>query len=405
MNGVLGMSWLVLGLASLACSGSDGSGAARESGGTGGRTTESGGSAGASTGGTAGAPAASGGVAGSSPSEGAAGRAVEPDFEQLTTDLAEAYCDAITSCIPSELVGVWLGTPNCATLMETRIENGFVPALERGLEDGTLEYDDSKLSACLDAIRQEACQTNAPEPPACDAALRGTVPEGGDCRHDAECADDRVCIVDGICPGQCTDRLADGETCTRDDDCGPGSVCFEAECTPEPAEGDPCTKDGIDCAGGLACLGEDEETGEPGACRPFDEVFTESRGDACDFATALCEPDSVCAIEIVDDEIEFRCEPHVESGGDCRLAAPDMCPIGEYCADTDVEARDVEGTCTPLPGNDEPCVDERCAGNHVCVAGTCVRLKENGEDCATHEECYSERCTEGVCSPDTDCAP
>ena len=381
----LGLGWLALGLTVFAC------------GGTSDADDEAAGGSSAS-----GGEEATGGVGGQA--QGGATNSGGPELDELPALMADAYCDVLADCIPEDLIALWLGTPDCAVLMERRIENGFYPAAEQAIADGTLIYDPSKVESCLAAIRDGGCATNR-EYSECEAAMDGTVAEGEDCVHDAECAGNLVCIVDGLCPGQCQERLADGEPCTREDDCREGSVCFDSRCTSQLSLDDDCTEAGVDCAGGLLCAGANDEEGQTGTCQPWDDVFSAVEGDSCDLAGTLCESGSACVITVVAGELDFTCGPRVQSGGDCGLAIPDMCPTGEYCAGLDANAGDFEGTCAPLPGNDEPCVDNRCAGFHVCVEGTCVRMKENGADCSTHEECYSGRCRDGACSPDTDCVP
>ena len=327
------------------------------------------------------------------------------EFSEVPELLAAAYCDALAECMPAELIAGWLGTRDCDTYMLKSLQNGLIDAVEVALEEGTVIYDGSKVMACLDEIRHDGCAPNVYHP-ACELALAGTVASDGDCSQDAECIGDRVCLVDGLCPGQCSPRRANGDRCDRDDECREGSLCSNAVCTALLGPGEECEEGGVECERGYLCLGASANEGRTGTCRSTQELFTAAEGDPCDIQAELCEPGAFCAVSIDNDTVTWTCLPPAPSGGACKLAAPDMCPPGEYCAGLNADVGVVKGICSQLPTGGDDCSLGRCAAEHVCVQGVCRELEPNGEDCSTRTQCYSGYCDEvGVCAPNTPCAP
>lgn len=167
-----------------------------------------------------------------------------------------------------------------------------------------------------------------------------------DCRSDLVCRGNDRCGRPGL-----------GDVCATDTDCRSDLVCRDDEtCGPagETAEGEPCTFT-ADCAPGLACLWERDETGAP-------QTVCRSAGDAADGefcgSTAECAPGLVCVPQ--------------GFGGRCAAAAPDG---------------DLDFPCTTLTD---------CAAGLACSAdGTCVAALGpdggpgfpvwSGTDCAPRE--------------------
>lgn len=92
------------------------------------------------------------------------------------------------------------------------------------------------------------------------------------------------------------------------------------------------------------------------------------------------------------------------SGGACTYAYLSQCPRDEYCTAT---APGGTGTCQPLPGDGEPCVEAvgslPCHPSAVCVEGTCQALGRIGDPCVDHAQCLSGLCLESECAATNGC--
>ena len=99
--------------------------------------------------------------------------------------------------------------------------------------------------------------------------------------------------------------------------------------------------------------------------------------------------------------VTAECIGPADSGGTCNVGFPDPCPEGEYC-DADLMSGEIEGTCTALPTDGEPCVEgavfRACAAEHVCSEGTCKSVGRIGDPCDADEQCYSGNCDGGSCA-------
>ena len=329
--------------------------------------------------------------------------------------LADAFCSSVRRCLGdlAELSG--LGD-DCTTEQTKAIEDGEIGLIEDAVDAGTVKYDGTKVQGCIDSIKNASCddlQTRAREE--CEAAVNGTVAEGGDCMLDAECdGADLFCKVQSSCPGKCTKLLSVGDECKDSDDCGDGLDCSDAtdRCVKPAAPGESCGG-GIapDCELGLACQGDDEEMGVTGACTDPANVFSEKRGDPCDFdSSTLCEIGSFCAITGIGMMgLETECVAEAPSGGTCNLAIPSMCPADELCSVT-VEllmTGVTEGTCEALPGPGQPCAETfgsgACVAGSTCIDGTCAAVQRLGGGCTDDAGCYSENCQSGACAPPDPC--
>ena len=154
----------------------------------------------------------------------------------------------------------------------------------------------------------------------------------------------------------------------------------------------------------LFCLGEDEDQGQPGNCRTIDEAFSRGAGEPCLVDAPLCQAALRCVIEGVDTttgSITARCGSPVASGAACKIAIPDMCQSGEYCA---VAANALDGTCTRKPGAGSPCIargndpPEICAPGTRCDGGQCRPRQKLGGSCQADAVCYSDHCSGGSCA-------
>jgi hypothetical protein len=272
------------------------------------------------------------------------------------------------------------------------------------------------MGACLAALKNAPCdELNDRGDEECEAALSGTIDEGGECLIDAECAGaDLFCDTNQACPGTCATRLGAGETCDGDDDCVSGLVCSDdtARCVDPAGLGEPCEGSSApNCEGELMCQGSDDDEGTPGTCATVDDVFALPSGETCSFDENLfCEVGQHCSVTGRTTEgLETTCMPTASATEPCYYAIPDMCPATHYC-DITVEtliAGEYQGACQPLPGVGDPCVQpvakQGCPSGSVCLDAVCVAKQRLGGGCTTDAGCYSGKCDNGGCTAPPEC--
>lgn len=79
-----------------------------------------------------------------------------------------------------------------------------IDAIEESVDAGRIDYDAGDAAACLDQYDDMTCEeawsTDGREESAeCENAFRGTVPDGGLCTNDMDCAVDGSDCEDGVC--------------------------------------------------------------------------------------------------------------------------------------------------------------------------------------------------------------
>jgi hypothetical protein len=259
----------------------------------------------------------------------------EHDLRQAEEAFVLASCDMLVRC------GFYADASSC-------VESGDrLPPFFDHARSGCVDVDLEELLGCAAQLRAADCRLEAyfDATEACLAAVRGTLAPGGDCANDFECvsgACETTACGEACCMGTCASReIPEGSSCVSDTDCVPGAYCASQTnlCTRLPPAGARChaareCEEGIGCRSGVCQLAAGEgEPCEPGffAC----DVF----GERCDRALARCVPASLL-------------------GGSCSGPA-----LGGDCVGT---AWCSEGTCQPLPGVGQPCIDGRCLGSFVC---------------------------------------
>lgn len=327
--------------------------------------------------------------------------------------LAKYTCYALDKCSPF-MAELFFGPNECIELLTKRLEAASRQNLEDAVAAGTMKFDESKLDTCLNKIEALGCAAlDNVYIAACESALGGTVAEGGNCAFDGECKGDAYCRYAGTCPGTCTTRELAGAVCRDDAECQPGDKCFGGKCTERLAAGEACSKDDVGCRSGYVC----PDSGSVRTCVAIDSLSNNATGEACNIVkTSLCEQGSYCAVTAVGLEGATQsCVEQAQSGAACNFSYPDMCPSDQYCAGTAITATPtpvIEGSCRLLPMQNEPCtglaqLGRLCAVNHVCVTtaegAVCHKLQENGKACTVPADCYSENCVGGVCVPKADC--
>ncbi|HEX5101384.1 MAG TPA: hypothetical protein VFV94_17855 [Polyangiaceae bacterium] len=320
------------------------------------------------------------GASGGSPSSGLA-------LEELPGALADAVCRNGDACGTDVYWQAWPG--GCGALLTPLFRNTTAAQIGAGISAGTIVYDPVRVAACVATIRDLPCDAAWPRGFECPGGVDGTVPSGGSCSYDLECAGDAYCA--DACPGICVPRGRVGDVCGLGVQCTAGTHCLTSQldgsrCSPLHGEGESCN--GI-CRGALAC---ELHQGAQNVCvaRRFVGL-----GEPCDATFAICAGELVCA-EALDAEPGQRiCLPKVGSGVACRFATPSMCPDGEECSLPGGTA--AEGTCMPTPGPGDACEPGTCRISLNCVAKRCRALFENGEACTSNAQCWSYRCLDEVC--------
>lgn len=241
------------------------------------------------------------------------------------------------------------------------------------------------FTRCLIETSSAHCNT-ASTNAFCATRFTGTIPDGGACLADVDCASPGAACKsdcrDACCAGTCEPKLREGESCPEIDSCEPGLRCpfntdrcvsgdIDSPCTndaqcdsnawcdrqkglcrPDFPLGSDCTNP-LQCGGQASCIGVSVSTTNPGKCLRISEP-----GDKCDY---FCYGNLACA------------------GGICR----ELPGLGEGC-----------GGLTP------------CSGvNAVCSNGTCVQRGDVGTACSDREGCRAGLfCTSELQDPDPTCA-
>lgn len=258
------------------------------------------------------------------------------DADDLLTELYDVQCGYAAKC------GSFESEAACHASIDATGGGAFQSILA-AIDDGTIEYDADKAGDCLDLYREQGCEFagfHNQDLSACDAVFTGTVPTGGACMIDEQCAGGGDC--------ERTDASCDPNVA-----CCPGT-CVDGDVTQESQEGGPCNDDAHDCAVAFYCAVTSDDA--PGTCT----------------------------------------KPIAGEGSPCNEL--DACADPMYC---DIFA-DVP-TCVRPPGSGEACDPEGllgCADNRdYCDATmTCARRGEEGATCASDDECMQyAACITGLC--------
>lgn len=282
--------------------------------------------------------------------------------------------------LPDEIVGAQCDQAvACQTVVDRAtcdksvgFDDGEYGTIEAGVKDGTIKYNGDKAEACADGIGDTSCTfPGFHEENACDDVFTGTVPTGGACLIDLQCANFGEC--------EQTDPNCDNEIA-----CCPGTCMGTAT---ESPIGGPCANELNFCAQNSFC--KQPATGGAGTCTAL--VATE--GGACDELDACVNP--------------MYCNLNFTSGaGTCKTPAArnatcsrmDLLPCADsrdYCDMTQLK-------CIPRVAVGAACpTGTQCVGYASCIAGTCVAdiapggacQVETGPDCAGNLDCIG-----GVCA-------
>lgn len=284
------------------------------------------------------------------------------DFDDLPDGLEDARCDALVRCNGIQ------DSKTCDAAFN--LDSADFDTIRTGIKNGTIKYDGDKAAECLDQLGGAGCTFDGfHETNACDGVFTGTVPAGGTCSIDLQCANQGDCQLAGNCD-------PDTQCCTGT--CVAGTI--------ESAIGGPCDDEIHECAVNAYCK---PGTGQgPGTCA----ALVSGEGTACDALQACANP-LYCNINFQTDM--GTCKKPAASNAACSRM--DLIPCADsrdYCDQTSltcVRRVAVGGTCS----NTLPCV-----GFSSCISGTCVAdiplggacTADGGADCAGNLDCISGTC-------------
>jgi hypothetical protein len=279
----------------------------------------------------------------------------------------------------------------CRTYM-----TAFYNMAAQSMESAGYIYDPIAARDCLSRIAKEECTCDSSKITddgattfVCNAAFGGTVPPGGACQIDYECA-----TQDGgmgaICVGGTSTVLADAGGAVV---C-PGGMCKTVQpndpsisLIKEGAVGEPCAATCQGFSGGALCqpiqIGviPSQCHDDPAACFPADGVY-------CDPTSQKCAP--------LPSTVGANCEmdlpvPNPRDGGVLIQAYPTGCTNGLYCQFSTGPDGGVQYACAATNANGtgtcDPSQSGQCGSTAYCPypgdggLSQCLPQKANGEPC------------------------
>jgi|MudIll2142460700_1097286.scaffolds.fasta_scaffold02728_5 hypothetical protein len=280
-------------------------------------------------------------------------------FENLPDEIEDAQCGQAVACQRVT------DRPTCEAAFE--LDGGLFGSIEAAIADGTIKYDADAAGACADSFGGTDCKFGGfHEDNPCDGVFTGTVPTGGACVIDLQCANLGECV-------------ATSPSCDPDTACCPGT-CMGS--TIESQIGGPCDETHF-CGVDAYC----KEGTTTGVCT----ALVASEGAACDSIVACANP-RYCNLDFGTGT--GTCKTPAASGAACLRT--DLIPCADsrdHCDPTTLECvRDVAvgATC----GDGVQCIGFASCVNSVCLAdiplgGAC---QADGADCAGDLECVSGTC-------------
>lgn len=301
---------------------------------------------------------------------------------EVASELWAMLCDSTFEC-PSPDLLAFVGRYPSAAACKNDAPPAFVnfPNFDKVQERGNAVYDAAKSATCLSAWRASICDASFANPPAiCDEVFVGSLPEGGACIDNSECADGRSCRNDGdACEGVCENNC-DEFNCLNSEFCSPtGCVelgALDADCN-----------DFDECQSGLFCIDSKCSAGN-----------TTAAGGDCQL-NGECTGDQICA--------GGTCQTFdpPSAGQPCTLGEEStFCAAGSVCTNLMTGTNGFDGTCGPPKKSGEACrVFYECEIGLTCDAvdfltpGVCTTLRANGETCGNLFDCQSGKCENDVC--------
>ena len=283
---------------------------------------------------------------------------------------------------------------------------------KRAIEAGRASRNAPEFTQCLVETSRTLCNTVLLDV-ACAKRFTGTIPDGGDCYTDIECASpgatcESSCSTEACCLGTCRPRFKLNEACTAIDSCEPGLTCNNtcklgdigascvesADCDPDAwchagrcekdlAPGSPCTS--LDqCGGETMCVGLSIR-GSAAQC-----LRTSHVGDRCDvdcYGNLYCDGSGTCRdLPELDQSCSLfapcRGVDTICSNGRCVLRAgigapcggDQLCLPGLFCTS---ELGETPPMCAPRGGTGALCSDPSHCESYLCsgnagAQGSCL---------------------------------
>ncbi len=265
----------------------------------------------------------------------------------------EVFCEREATCNPHYFSIIDFEDPSTCT------ERLSLACADRVALPNT-NFHAAATSACADALSQLSCeQWEGPDPPACDAALRGTLQGNDPCVDRFQCSSG-ICIVPAnstayFTCGRCAPLVEAGAPCNKESVCDTGFHCAGKVCTAFKQLGDAC-ENLADCDLGLTCLtgtcapprALGDLCSNDGECNQEDAQYCDSSTETCTvFPTsywrgacfkavfsgqpevALCRAGFFCEIDPAG--TGGHCEPTLPDGATCAGAIVDPCTMPARC--------------------------------------------------------------------------
>ena len=255
---------------------------------------------------------------------------------QFSTQFGSAYCDSIAPCCVAASLPY-----DSATCKQTATAflQGYVT------NNSGKTYDAAAAGRCLDAVEEALhnCRNLEDQTTgvACAQIFIGSVPVGGACKDDTDCANDGSCGFDPNNAGGDLVCLAQARTTTH---AKVGAGC----------NGDCVSSDGVtECSG--SAVGS---SGVAGICYASDGLYCSPQTQVC---ASLAQVGTAC-----------------EFGG---------CVTGAFCDAGTCAAQRDSGSCSDGP--------EACSANSFCdiTSGQCAPKKAGGAVCNQSSDCLSDDCS------------
>ena len=302
-------------------------------------------------------------------------------LDDFAAEAMAAQCDVLVRCHLLEDVDICLASVDRDYSQVTFNSMASIIASARA---GKIDYDPAKARACLDQVRNAAC--NQPTPivvDRCGAAFRGKLADGEHCIATAACSGPlSYCDYLSACDGVCTPVPNGG--CQFDWQCRAGQVCDAVNnviaCTSVVAPGGlerPCGSH-FTCQPGLYCTPIATPTGDAMyACKAAAHA-----GEPCDAWPGSCADGLVCR----EGAAARTCMTPAGLG--------DSCETFIQCGGLSLGCDPTTHTCVALPASG-PCVGggfqgcdfRRAYCDLVETPPTCKPLVGAGEPCINGEEC------------------
>ena len=239
-------------------------------------------------------------------------------------------------------------------------------------------------------------------------------PETGECSVESAnegmaCDNGDVCTfwdkyTEGVCTVGTGINCNDGNPCTNDS-CDPEVSCVHSDNTNNCSDGNACTigdvcQQGMCVAGDEPMLCDDQNLCTDDLCDPISGCFFNANTLPCDDGNA-CTTGDLCAdgwclaggaMNCSDGNVctKDSCEPETgcaHQPASVLCSDGNLCTVGDHC-----EA----GVCVSgVPQNcddDNPCTDDSCGGDGVCVHTDSDALCDDGDACTLGDHCAAGAC-------------